>query len=257
MEKVDSMENKHFDVSVIMPVFNELRTITNAVQDVLKLKQHLNLELIVVDNCSTDGTSELLSDLKNTLDFELILGAFPQGKGVAVKGGLEKAQGAIISIIDADNEYTIPNLIEIINFMKMNNLRFALGARPRNTEGHRGIRSLENSPITTFYYNFGHTIFTAFFNALFKTRLKDPATMWKVFYRNDIDRYSFTGKRFEFDWELLALLIRKGHIPAEVSIEYTSRNHKQGKKIRPFRDPVMWSFCIIYYRFKTLEDHSK
>lgn len=73
--------------------------------------------------------------------------------------------------------------------------------------------------------------------------------MWNFFHKSDISGYSFIGHRFEFDWELLALVIRKGHIPQEVQIDNISRNHTDGK-IKSFRDPVLWVVYITYFRFK-------
>lgn len=241
--------NTEFDVSVIMPVYNEIKTLESAVSSVLKLTKIYSLELIIVDNCSTDGSKELLQKMKNNVNSQVIFDAEPKGKGIAVRKGLRIATGKIISIIDADNEYTIENLIELLEFMRLNKSRFVLGNR--HIKGKK-MRTFTNQKMKTGYYNFGHKIFTTYFNVLFNTRLKDPATMWKVFYKSDIDNYKFIGHGFEFDWELLALLIRRGHIPQEVEIEYASRSHAEGKKIKSFRDPFLWVFLIIYFRFKKI-----
>jgi glycosyltransferase involved in cell wall biosynthesis len=241
--------NTEFDVTVIMPVYNEITTIESAISSVLELTKIYSLQLVVVDGCSTDGTKELLQKMKSNVNLEIIFDTAPKGKGTAVRKGLEIATGKIISIIDADNEYTINYLIEIIKFMKLNKLRFVLGNR--HIAGKK-MRTFTNKKITTIYYNFGHNIFTAYFNLLFNTKLKDPATMWKVFHKSDIEDYRFIGRRFEFDWELLALLIRRGHIPQEVEIEYISRSHADGKKVKSFKDPFLWVFYIVYFRFKKI-----
>ena len=246
---MSSSSNTEFDVSVIMPVYNEITTIESAVSSVLELTKIYSLQLIIVDGCSTDGTKELLQKMKSHIDFEIIFDTAPHGKGLAVRKGLQIASGKIISIIDADAEYKIKDLIEIIKFMRLNKLRFVLGNR--HIKGKK-IRTFTNQKMTTDYYNLGHKIFTSYFNLLFNTRLKDPATMWKVFHKSDIDDYRFIGRRFEFDWELLALLIRRGHIPQEIDIEYISRSHADGKKIKSFRDPFSWVFLIVYFRFKKI-----
>lgn len=246
---MSTSSNTEFDVSVIMPVYNEITTIESAVSSVLELTKIYSLQLIIVDGCSTDGTKELLQKMKSHIDFEIIFDTAPHGKGLAVRKGLQIASGKIISIIDADAEYKIKDLIEIIKFMRLNKLRFVLGNR--HIKGKK-IRTFTNQKMTTDYYNLGHKIFTSYFNLLFNTRLKDPATMWKVFHKSDIDDYRFIGRRFEFDWELLALLIRRGHIPQEIDIEYISRSHADGKKIKAFRDPFSWVFLIVYFRFKKI-----
>ena len=75
--------------------------------------------------------------------------------------------------------------------------------------------------------------------------------MWKIFYLADVKDHKLSGSGFEFDWEILALLIRKNILPIELgAISYQSRDHSEGKKIKSFKDPLKWIFYIFYYRFK-------
>jgi len=82
--------------------------------------------------------------------------------------------------------------------------------------------------------------------------LKDPFTMYKVFRRDCLDGLTFECNRFDFDWELLIKLVRKGHRPIEIPISYKSRSFKEGKKITMFRDPLTWLWALVKYRLKPL-----
>ena len=88
--------------------------------------------------------------------------------------------------------------------------------------------------------NAAHWIFTGLFDVTYRVRLRDPFTMYKVFRRECIDGLTFSSNRFDFDWELVAKLIRRGHVPVEVPVTYDSRDFESGKKVRLFRDPLTW-----------------
>jgi glycosyltransferase involved in cell wall biosynthesis len=229
-------------ITVLMPVYNERENIEIAIKDLLSLKNTLNLELIVIESNS--------SELRTSQGFILVLEDKARGKGHAVRNGLQHATGDLVVIIDGDNEYDVNDLVVLYNCLESSKSRLVLGNR--HIAGKR-MRNFTNEPIKTFYYNLGHIIFTTFFNYLFGTRLIDPATMWKLFYRSDVSKAPFIGKRFEFDWELLAFLVREGASPIEIPITYISRSHQQGKKIRTFRDPILWIAYIIYFRFRKHE----
>jgi hypothetical protein len=95
-------------------------------------------------------------------------------------------------------------------------------------------------------------LFHALFNAVFATRLTDPTSMYKVFRSDCLDGLNFTGNRFDFDFELLGKLIRRGFRPVEVAVSYQSRGFDEGKKIRVLRDPLTWVFAILKCRFTAL-----
>lgn len=237
-------------LSVVMPVFNEEATVESSVLAILELRPRLDLELVVVESNSNDQSRAILVELQTKHEFKLILEGEPGGKGLAVRRGLKECDGDVIVIMDADNEYRAKDLLTIHKFMLDSGSRFVLGNR--HVAGRR-MRDFPGERLKTFYYNFGHHLFTQLFNVLFGTKLSDPATMWKVFYKSDIEGYDFIGKRFEFDWEILALLVRRGIHPREIDIDYRSRNHEEGKKIRSFRDPISWLFYIFYFRFRTIK----
>ena len=100
--------------------------------------------------------------------------------------------------------------------------------------------------------NLAHESFTALANGLYGTELRDPTTMYKAFRRDAYEGIRFTRNRFDFDWELVCKLVRRGHVPVEVPVNYKSRSFAEGKKVRFFRDPVTWLETIVASRFEPL-----
>ena len=100
--------------------------------------------------------------------------------------------------------------------------------------------------------NLAHWGFTLMINVSLGIWLRDPFTMYKVFRRDCLDGLTFECNRFDFDWELLIKLIRRGHRPIEIPISYRSRSFKEGKKISMFRDPITWVWALVKFRFRRL-----
>jgi hypothetical protein len=103
-----------------------------------------------------------------------------------------------------------------------------------------------------FLLNAGHWFFTALIDVSLGLTLRDPFTMYKVFRRECLAGLTFDANRFDFDWEILIKLVRKGYRPIEIPIKYTSRSFKEGKKVSMFRDPPMWIWAWFKYRFQRL-----
>ena len=114
------------------------------------------------------------------------------------------------------------------------------------------MRHFKESRTTSTILNVAHWIFTGLFDAFYLVGLRDPFTMYKVFRRECIDNLEFVSDRFDFDWELVAKLIRSGHVPVEVPVTYESRDFKSGKKVRLLRDPLTWVVALVRFRFAPL-----
>lgn len=97
--------------------------------------------------------------------------------------------------------------------------------------------------------NLGHWFFTTLLNVCYFVRLKDPFTMYKVFRRDCIHGLPFECNRFDFDWEIVIKLIRRGYVPVEIPVNYRSRSFKEGKKVSIIRDPLTWFRAVIRFRF--------
>ena len=222
-------------LSVIIPVYNEKTTISEVIEKVWAVELPIEKEIIVVDDGSTDGTVEVLQSnsvkLKHTY-----LTPINIGKGAAVRIGLTLAKGEIILIQDADleldpNEYK--QLIEPI-----------LNGRASVVYGSRFLGENRVAPLRRFANYF--LTFTT--NLLFRTKLTDMETAYKVFTSEVAKNLSLEANRFEIEPEITAQIARKGFKIAEVPISYNPRTKSEGKKIN-WKDGFKALWTLIRYRF--------
>jgi glycosyltransferase involved in cell wall biosynthesis len=242
---------KNGTLSVIVPVYNEAATARAALEAILaKQIQDWRLEIIIVESNSTDGTRDIVLGYRDHPRVVLILEEAPRGKGHAVRAGLAVATGDVILIQDADLEYDLDDYELLLAPIAVGRQEFVLGSR--HGLGGWAIRKFADQPLQAFVMNLAHWGFTLMINASLWIWLRDPFTMYKVFRRSCLDGLTFECNRFDFDWELLIKLIRKGHRPIEIPISYTSRSFKEGKKILMIRDPITWVWALAKYRFQRL-----
>jgi glycosyltransferase involved in cell wall biosynthesis len=234
-------------LTVVMAVFNEAATAREAIEGVLAVKiPEVQIDLVIVESNSTDGTRDIVCGYESNPRVTLILEAVPQGKGWAVRQGLEIAQGEIILIQDADLEYSFDDYPALLAPIIEGRASFVLGTRH---DLLKPMRTFNNARVLSHLMNFAHKIFTTLFNLVYRTKLTDPFTMYKVFKRSCITGLTFSSKRFDFDWEIVAKLVRRGYVPVEVPVSYESRDYAEGKKVRFFRDPVTWIVALVKFRF--------
>lgn len=239
---------KKHRLSVIVPAFNEIATVKAALDALLaKRIQGFEIEVIIVESNSTDGTREVVAGYRGSPGVRLILEERPRGKGYAVRTGLKEATGDIILIQDADLEYDLADYEILLAPIAAGRQSFVLGSR--HGRGGWAIRKFTDQPFRAFLLNGAHWSFTFLINLSLGIWLKDPFTMYKVFRRDCLEGLTFTCDRFDFDWELLIKLVRKGHRPIEIPITYRSRSFEEGKKIRMFRDPLTWMVAWAKARF--------
>jgi glycosyltransferase involved in cell wall biosynthesis len=246
---------KHLPVpctlTVVVPVFNEGKTARETL-DALLAKQipGVQFEIIIVESNSTDGSRDIVLGYKADPRVKIILEDTPCGKGHAVRAGLACATGDIILIQDADLEYDLDDYEELLIPIITGRQTFVLGSR--HGPGGWAIRKFDDQPLHALVMNLAHWTFTLMINAALGIWLNDPFTMYKVFRRDCLDGLTFESNRFDFDWELLMKLVRKGHRPIEIPISYKSRSFKEGKKISMIRDPLTWLRAVVKYRFVKL-----
>ena len=234
-------------LSVVMAVYNEADTVADVVEQVLKLNLgDRRLELIIIESNSSDGTRRIVESFERRPGVRVIYEDRPRGKGFAVRAGLTAARGDVILVQDGDLEYSVDDYPALLQPIEAGETSFVLGSR--HVPG-RPIRHFAEARWTSFVLNTAHWCFTALFDLTYGVRLRDPFTMYKVFRRECIDGVVFTSDRFDFDWELVAKLIRCGHRPLEVPVAYTSRDFKSGKKVRMWRDPLTWVVACFKFRF--------
>ncbi len=232
-------------VSVIIPVYNENSTILELIQKVNNVKfPGVKFQIVVVESNSDDGSREIVKKFENNKKFILIFQPFALGKGSAVIEGLKKANGDIIIIQDSDLEYN-PNDYEImLKPIIKNKTDFVLGSRVKN--GAFRIRNFKNQIFKSYLYNFSHILLTFFFNILYKQKLKDPWTCYKVFKKEVIDSFTINENRFGVEPEITSKVARGKWRIYEVGISYYGRDYSEGKKIG-WKDAVRAFYVILKY----------
>jgi len=223
-------------ISIVIPCYNEISTI----DEILSLVRNSALEemeIIVVDDCSTDGTREWLTSQTKYEGLELVLHDQNQGKGAAIRSGVQHATGDILLIQDADLEYNprdYPNLVEPIISDRAD---VVYGSRFKGVGPHR---------VLFFWHRVGNGFLTLLSNALSNINLTDMETCYKAFRMNVIKSIEIEESRFGFEPEITAKIARSGARIFEVGIEYYGRTYEEGKKIG-WKDGVRAIWCIFKY----------
>lgn len=258
---------KHPTLSVIIPVYNESKTVRQLLDQVWTARLEegptlLTKELIIIESNSSDDSRRIVQDFAQAINASspgsvtVILQDRPRGKGNAVRAGLDAASGEIILIQDGDLEYSVTDYPALLAPLLRNRTDFVLGSRHMSADGWK-IRKFGKNQLRSKFMNMGGLLFHTFFNLIYGTSLTDPTTMYKVFKRSALDNFDLVSNRFDFDFEIIAKLIRTGHKPLEIPISYTSRGFEEGKKIRIFRDPLTWVVAILRFRLCSLRSTRK
>ena len=222
-------------ISVVIPIFNEKDYVLNILEKVNNKKKNFNLEIIVIDDGSTDGTKKILEDYKNLYDY-LISYEQNRGKGYALREGFKKCTGDIILIQDADLEYDPEDYRILIDPFINKNADLVLGSRFKGD----GPKRLLN-----FHHRIANFIITLLVNIFTNINFSDVETCYKVIKKSRLDKISLKEDGFSFEIELIMKLSKLELNIYEVGISYSGRTYEQGKKIR-LKD----AFTAIYSIFK-------
>ena len=222
-------------LSVIIPVFNEESTI----QEILRQVRAVGLadEIIIVDDGSTDRTRDLLKLEEGQPGTSVIYQPVNQGKGAAVRAGIDRAGGDIILIQDADLEYDPRDYPALIRPIVEGRVKVVYGSRflgPRKA--------------MLFWHMLGNKFLTLLTNVLYNAILSDMETCYKVFRADVIKGIPLRSRRFELEPEITAKVLKRGHRIFEVPISYYGREYDEGKKIS-WRDGPKAAWTLIKYRF--------
>lgn len=224
-------------LSVIIPAYNEKNTIEEIIHRVLNVEIGPEKEIIVVDDCSQDGTREILEGL-NQPNIKVYFHSKNQGKGAALQTGFSKAEGDIILIQDADLEYDpreYPKLLEPI-----------LDGRADAVYGSRFLGGPHR--VLFFWHYIGNRLLTTFSNMLSNLNLTDMETCYKAFKGEILHKITLKSKKFGFEPEITTKLAKLKCRIYEVPISYSGRDYNEGKKIG-WKDGIAAIFHIIRFKF--------
>ncbi|MBW2495025.1 MAG: glycosyltransferase family 2 protein [Deltaproteobacteria bacterium] len=226
------------DLSVIIPVYNEIRTLDDIVSAVAGIP--VDKEIILVDDGSTDGSREKLQEFEDRDGIKVLLHDRNRGKGAAIRTGVAAAEKDLVIIQDADLEYDpreIPDLMQPIIDGKAD---VVYGSRFKGVGPHR---------VLYFWHYVGNQLLTLASNAFTNLNLTDIETCYKLFRRDVITSFTIEEARFGIEPEITAKIAAGGWRVYEVGISYSGRTYEDGKKIG-WKDGVRAIWCILKYNLR-------
>jgi glycosyltransferase involved in cell wall biosynthesis len=227
-------------LSVVIPVFNESRTIEEVVRRVTAVDVGLEKELVLVDDGSTDGTQETLRKMEaEQPQHKYVFHQRNRGKGAALRSGFGVAGGDIVLIQDADLEYDPHDYAALLGPILQGHADVVYGSRFLGGGPHRVV----------FYWHYlGNRFLTTLSNMMTDLNLTDMEVCYKVFKKEVLDAIVLREDRFGFEVEITAKVAKGGWVVYEVPIAYYGRSYAEGKKIT-WKDGVRALWCILKYRF--------
>ncbi|MGH9142814.1 MAG: glycosyltransferase family 2 protein [Vicinamibacterales bacterium] len=222
-------------LSVVMPVYNEEDTVEEIIRRVLAVR--MRIELIVVDDVSTDGTPAILERLQRELGFVLLRQPRNGGKGAALRRGFAAVTGDMMIIQDADLEYSPEEYQLLTPLIASGRADVVFGSRFLGT--HRVF-------LLTHYL--GNLVITFFTNVLYNTMLTDMETCYKLLRVDVLRSMELKSNGFGIEPEITAKVFKRGYKVYEVPISYDGRGYEEGKKIT-WRDGIVALWVLLKYRF--------
>jgi len=223
-------------LSIVIPVFNEKKTILQILKKIDDLDSKLNRELIIVDDGSTDGTRDILDTLRSRKDVKVIFKEKNSGKGDSLKIGFKESKGDYVIVQDADLEYEPKDYFLLLGKITDSSKTVVYGSRFMGK--YKDMSSLH-------YY--GNKFLTLVTNILYGVVLTDMETCYKLFPGNFIRKLKLKANRFDFEPEITAKICKAGYKIIEVPIHYYGRKHSEGKKIT-WKDGFNAIYSLLKYR---------
>lgn len=229
---------RYRSLSVIVPVYNERATVAEIVRRMRAVEVPLLVDIIVVDDGSSDGTEKILATLQDST-VRVVRHERNQGKGAAIRTGLKYARGDLLLVQDADLEYDPDDWHRLLEPVLKGRAEVVYGSR--FTGERRNMLPL---------HWIGNRFISLVTNALYSSTISDVETCYKLLAREVISGMTIEASRFEFEPEITAKILRRGYRIYEVPISYAGREFSEGKKIT-WRDGFRALWTLVRYRFTT------
>ena len=228
-------------LSVVIPVYNEKDTVTEIIRLVKAVDVGMEKELILVDDCSTDGTREVLKDLekKGGSGCVFVYHEKNQGKGAALRSGFAKTSGDVVVVQDADLEYDPNDYKAMLGPIRDGHADVVFGSRFLGGGPHR---------VVFFWHSVGNRFLTLLSNMMTDMNLTDMEVCYKMFRKEVLKGITIRENRFGFEVEITAKVARGNWRVYEEPVAYYGRSYTEGKKIT-WKDGFRALWCILKYRF--------
>jgi len=233
-------------LSIIIPVFNEEKTISAILKKVLLVNiSGVEKEIIVVDDGSTDATASVISNIKYQIsNIKIINHKKNQGKGAAVRTGINNSSGEYILIQDADLEYNPKDIPLLLNPILQGKATVVYGTRLKRLPN---LRKDERTPQFLLHY-MGNKFLSLVTSILYGQWITDMETCYKLFPRKAVEKINLVAKGFEFEPEITSKLLKRGYKITEIPIKTEPRGYKEGKKLHTVRDGFRAFYSLVKYR---------
>jgi len=239
----NTTNHKKTTLSIIIPVYNEKNTLHKILRKVENVKiPGVEKEIILVDDCSTDGTRDRIRKYENK--YKVLYHKINQGKGAAVRTGLTKAKGDILVVQDADMEYDPEDLKKLIRPILLGKTKVVYGNRFANVKFELFGKNKTMHPLH-YIGNRSLSIMTAI---LYFNKVTDMETCYKMFRKEVIKGMKLRARRFDFEPEITSKILKRGYKILEMPIKFNPRNFEEGKKIT-WKDGIKHLGYLIRYRF--------
>jgi glycosyltransferase involved in cell wall biosynthesis len=232
-------------LSIIIPVYNEEKTINKIISKVLSIRLPVKKEIIIVNDGSKDGSDKIIKKIIKQNNFIKYFSKSNGGKGSAIRFGFTKAKGDIFIIQDADLEYKPSDYNKLLKPILLKRTEVVYGSRYLSEKGHLK----EHNHLTFKIHKIGNTFLSSLTSILYKQKITDMETCYKMFTRKVYNSIKLESNGFEIEPEITSKIIKAGFNIMEVPISYFSRDFEEGKKIT-WKDGVKAAIHLIKYKFK-------